>query len=268
MGAGQRGDGPRVAPAVAVEHRQGPQVHRAMAHGPGHLVAQGVEVGATVVVDHAFGVASGARGVVERDRLPLVVWPFPGELRVTFGEECFVVQVADRAAFAVFRIVNVDHQRRMFKQRQGALDHGMELAVGDQYLGFAVLQHERNGFGVQAHVEGVEHGAGHRHTEVCFEHGRDVWQHDRHRVATADSAPGQGAGQAAATLVGLAPVTADGAMDHRRVVAVDGSGAFDEAQRGEGNMVYGSGHQALGIDRHAVILYRELAHAVRLAPDG
>ena len=36
----QRGDGPGVAPAVAVEHRQGPQVHRVVAHGPGHLVAQ------------------------------------------------------------------------------------------------------------------------------------------------------------------------------------------------------------------------------------
>ncbi|MNL81194.1 hypothetical protein D3C87_2082310 [compost metagenome] len=60
MHAGQGGDGPGVAPAVAVEHRQGPEIDRVVAHGPGHLVAQGVEVGAAVVVDHALGVAGGA----------------------------------------------------------------------------------------------------------------------------------------------------------------------------------------------------------------
>ncbi|MNF97114.1 hypothetical protein D3C84_799300 [compost metagenome] len=37
---GQRGDRPRITPAIAVEHRQCPQVHRMMPHGPGHLIAQ------------------------------------------------------------------------------------------------------------------------------------------------------------------------------------------------------------------------------------
>src|SRR5690606_30320610 len=60
MHAGQRGHGPGVAPAVAVEHRQGPQVHRLLAHRPGHLVAEGVQVGAPVVVHHTLGVAGGA----------------------------------------------------------------------------------------------------------------------------------------------------------------------------------------------------------------
>ncbi|MNR46491.1 hypothetical protein D3C85_1654620 [compost metagenome] len=55
-------------------------------------------------------------------------------------------------------------------------------------------------------------------------------------------------------MVGFLPVAADGAVDDGRVVAVHGGGAFNEAQRGEGDMVDGSGHQALGIDRHAVIL--------------
>ncbi|MNC36884.1 hypothetical protein D3C75_854290 [compost metagenome] len=117
-----------------------------------------------------------------------------------------------------------------------------------------MLQHEGDGLGVQAHVQGVEHGTGHGHAEVRFEHGRNVGQHHRHGVATADTPAHQGAGQASAALVGLLPVAADGTVDHRRVVAVYGSGAFDEAQRGEGDMVDGSGHQALGIDRHAVIL--------------
>ncbi|MNG93656.1 hypothetical protein D3C79_526310 [compost metagenome] len=254
MGAGQRGDGPRVAPAVAVEHRQGPQVHRAMAHAPDHLVAQGVQVSATVVVDHALGVAGGAGGVVERDRLPLVIGPFPGKVRVAFGEERLIIQFADRTAFAVLRVIHIHHQWRVLEQGQGRLDDAVELAVGDQHLGLAMLQHEGDGLGVQAYVQGIEHGAGHGHAKMGFEHGRNVGQHHRHGVATADTPAHQGAGQASAALVGLLPVAADGTVDHRRVVAVYGSGAFDETQRGEGDMVDGSGHQALGIDRHAVIL--------------
>src|SRR5690606_37905292 len=62
---------PGVAPAVAVEHRQGPQVDRVLPHVPGHLVAHGVEEGTAVVIDHTLGVAGGAGGVVEADGVPL-----------------------------------------------------------------------------------------------------------------------------------------------------------------------------------------------------
>ncbi|MCY1444944.1 hypothetical protein D9M71_614380 [compost metagenome] len=56
----QGGDGPWIAPAIAMEHRQGPEVHRMVAYGPGHLVAQCAQVSAAMVVDHALGVAGGA----------------------------------------------------------------------------------------------------------------------------------------------------------------------------------------------------------------
>ncbi|MNQ31925.1 hypothetical protein D3C85_453080 [compost metagenome] len=251
--AGQRGDGPRVAPAVAVEHRQGPQVDGVVAHRPGHLVAHGVEVGAAVVVDDALGVAGGTGGVVETDGVPLVLRPLPGELGVALGEEGLVVEVADRLALAVFGIVDVDHQRRVVEHADGGVDHCMELTVGDQYLGLAVLEHEGDGLGVQAHVEGVEHRADHRHAEVRLEHGRDVRQHHRHRVATADAATGQGRGQAPAALVGFGPGAADGAVDHRGVVGVDARGALDEAERREGDMVHGGGREALLVYRHGSI---------------
>src|SRR5690606_24289318 len=51
MHASHGGDGPGVAPAVAVAHRQGPQVDRMLAQIPGHLVAQGVEERAAVMID-------------------------------------------------------------------------------------------------------------------------------------------------------------------------------------------------------------------------
>jgi len=233
-----------------VEHRQGPQVHRVVAHVPGHLVAEGIQVGATVVVDHALGIAGGAGGVVEADGVPFVVRPLPGELGVTLGQQRLVVEIADRLALAVLGIVDVDHQQRVTEHADGGVDHVMEFTVGDQRLGFAVLQHEGDGLGVQAHVEGVEHGTDHRHAEVRLEHLRDVRQHHRHRVALLDAAAGQGRGQAAAARIGLGPVAAYGAVHHRRVVRVHRRRALDEAQRAEGDVVDRGRIQALLVDRH------------------
>ena len=63
---------PREAPAVAMEHRQRPQVGREMRHGPARRIAHRVQVGTTVVSDNALGVAGGAAGVADRDGVPLV----------------------------------------------------------------------------------------------------------------------------------------------------------------------------------------------------
>ena len=66
---------PREAPAVAVEHRQRPQVRR-LGRQPGHdALGQRVQVRAAVGVLHALRPAGGARRVVDRDRLLLVGEP-------------------------------------------------------------------------------------------------------------------------------------------------------------------------------------------------
>jgi hypothetical protein len=67
-----RRDAPGRAPAVAVEHRQRPQVHRARLCSEWMTSPQRVEVGAAVGVDDALGLPGRARGVVDRDRGQLV----------------------------------------------------------------------------------------------------------------------------------------------------------------------------------------------------
>ncbi|MNO78051.1 hypothetical protein D3C76_691760 [compost metagenome] len=208
-----------------------------------------------MVVDDALGIARGAGCVIERDGLPFIFRPLPGELRVTSSEEGFIVQHTDRAAFAVFRVVHIDHQWRMGEQAQGLTNDRVELAVSDQYLGFAVLKHEGNGLRVQAYVQGVEHRANHRHAKVNFKHGRDVGQHHRHCVALADTPLAQGAGQAPAALIGLLPVAPDRAVDHGRILTVDRGRALDEAQWREGDVVDCRGRQACFENRHEVFLW-------------
>jgi hypothetical protein len=85
--AGARGHRPGEAPAVAVEHRQRPQVDRVLGHVPFQHVADGVDGRAAVVVDHALGVAGGAAGVVQRNRIPLVGGQLPGEIRIALGDK-------------------------------------------------------------------------------------------------------------------------------------------------------------------------------------
>jgi hypothetical protein len=169
--------------------------------------------------------------------LPFVRRPLPGESRVAFGQQRFVVQIADRLAFTVFWIIDVDHQWRVIQHANGSVNHIMELAVGNQHLGFAMLQHEGDGFGIQAHVERVEHRADHRHAEVHFKHLGNVGQHHRHRVVLADPATGQRRSQTAAAGVGLRPGAADRAMDDGGVVWINAGGALDEAERRQGNMI-------------------------------
>ncbi|MNY31886.1 hypothetical protein D3C86_1660690 [compost metagenome] len=190
-----------------------------------------------MVIHHALGVTGGAGGVVQRDGLPFVHRPVPVEGRVALGQQRFVVQVADGLALTVLGIIDVDDQRRVIQHADRRVNHAMKLAVGDQHLGLAMLQHEGNGFGVQAHVERVEHRADHRHAEVHFQHLGNVRQHHGHRVVLADAAPGERRGQAPTAGVGLGPGATNRAVDHGGVVGVNAGGALDEAERRQGNVV-------------------------------
>src|SRR3546814_2901228 len=59
------GDGPWVAPAVAVKHRQGPQIDGSGVQAEGEGVGQGIQVGTAMVVDDALGIAGRTGGVVQ-----------------------------------------------------------------------------------------------------------------------------------------------------------------------------------------------------------
>ena len=157
-----------------------------------------------MVVDHAFRVAGCARGVIERDRFPLVGGPAPRVVRVPFREELLVGLRAKALAAGELRILDIDDFD--FPAGDRLLDDRRELLVGNEELRFAVLEHERDRLRVQARVERIEHRAGHGHAEMRFVHGRDVGQHHRDRVADADTALGERRGEPAAARVGLPQV--------------------------------------------------------------
>ncbi len=112
-----------------------------------------------------------------------------------------------------------------------------------------MFQHEGNGFGVEANVEGVENRSDHRHTKVALDHRRNVRKHGRHGISTANTTAGQGRGKPAATLINLLPVIADGAVDHRRIIRIHISGALDEINRRLNGVIGIDGVEPLLIDR-------------------
>jgi len=229
VGAGIGRHGPGEAPAVAVEHGQGPQVHRMGRHAPGDDVGHGVEVGAPVVVDHALGVAGGAGGVVEGDGVPFVLGALPLVIRGAFGQQGLVVLLAQQVAGAgVFAVVHVDDDDAAAQLFQGRPDDVGILLVGDEDLGLAVVQHEGHGFRIETGVEGVEHGTGDGHAEVAFVHFRRVVEHHGDGVAFLDAPGFQGGGQAPGAVEGFQPGIAALAVDHGHPVRVDVGGTGNE----------------------------------------
>src|SRR5919112_1040086 len=83
-------DRPGVGPAVAVEHRQGPQVPGLVVHLRLDNVAQGAQVGATVGVHHALRLPRSPGGVVYGDGLLLVLQDARDRLCRALGEVVLV----------------------------------------------------------------------------------------------------------------------------------------------------------------------------------
>jgi hypothetical protein len=232
--AGPCRDRPRKAPAVAVEHRQRPQVDRVLAHVPFEDVGDRVHRRAAVVVHDAFRVAGRAARVIERDGVPFVGGQLPGKRRIAAREEVLVVDAADAlhgAGEQRVRHVDGEQGRFPFAQRERLLHHASEFRVDDHGFRFTVVQHERDRLRIEARVERIEHGACHGDAEMRLDHRRRVRQHHGHRVALADAIARQGTGQALAARVHLAPGAAQVAVHDSEALRVDVGSALDERQR-------------------------------------
>ena len=204
---------PREAPAVAMEHRQGPQIDGFRRHRPGHDVSDGLEKSAAMVIDHALRVSGRAGCVVERDRVAFVGWRRPCEPGIALGDEVLVLERSEPLAGPRIQFVgNVDDERALFQFRQSRTDLRGKFPVGDQHLGLTMLQDIGDGCRIEARVDGVEYGAQHRHAVVRLDHRRHIGEHRRYRVA----APNAGAWQAPRPVVARDRRTADNCSAARR----------------------------------------------------
>ncbi|MNE28849.1 hypothetical protein D3C80_1223070 [compost metagenome] len=251
---------------------------------PGEHVVDGIEMGAAMVIDHPLGVARGARGVVERNRLPLVRRQPAGLVAVAPGNEGLVGQFADQLPLPIEGIVDGDDQRLAVNERERLAHQGAKLPVHQYHPALGMLEDEGHGLGIEPGVDGVEHGAAHGYPEVGLEHGRDIGGDDGNRIPLADAVPAQGRGELATAHLGLGPALAQGAVDQGRVVGIDPSRPGQKAQGGQGLEIGGRlakaslvdvrlchrvpssyGHKAGGVSR--ITAHKALGRRRILIPD-
>src|SRR4051812_16632688 len=91
MGAARRGHGPREAPAVAMEHRQGPEEDRAWAEAGMHDLGERVQRRAAMREHDAFRPPRRAARVVDADRVVFALEPVVGLAGAGGLEERLVV---------------------------------------------------------------------------------------------------------------------------------------------------------------------------------
>src|SRR5260221_4477963 len=107
--------GPGKAPAIAMEHRQRPEIYPLAVHAGRDDFGERVEVGATSGVHDAFRIAGGARGVVDRNRLILIFEPAHYRLWRSLSKEPFVgiigrATIADTHHFDLFQVEWLDQR--------------------------------------------------------------------------------------------------------------------------------------------------------------
>ncbi len=238
--AGSRRDGPRKTPAVAVEHRQRPEIDRMLAEIGRQDVADGVEIGAAVVGHHALGVARGARGIAQRDGVPFVLGRSCGEAFVALRQRVLVFDLADPLSSSKSRIVDID-DKRFWSRHQGQRlrYHAGKFRVDQDDFRAAMIELEGDRGGIKPDVERVEHSAGHRDRKMYLVHCRDVRQHRRDRIAVSDVSACEERGKAPATRIGLRPGEGAAFVHGAEMAGIDGGGARQEAQRRQRNKIGG-----------------------------
>ena len=173
--AAHRHHRPGETPAVAMKHRQGPQIDGLRRHRPGQDVADRLQERAAMVIDDALRVAGRARCVVERDCAAFVGWRRPGEPRIALGDEVLVLEGSEPLAGPCIQVVDdIDDEWPFSQPRQRGADLSSKLPVGDKHLGLTMPQSIGDGCRVEACVDGVQHGAQHRHAVVRLDHSRHI----------------------------------------------------------------------------------------------
>lgn len=267
-GAGQRRHGPGKAPSIAMEHGQRPQIHRMWRHAARQHIAHRIEIRAAMVIQHALGVAGGARGVVEADVLPFIGGRFPVRIGGLGGQPSFVLGIAQRAVIpGELPIFDAHRARRRVEQGQHVTHLLAVLAVEQQHRRAAVRQDESQRGRIQPRVERIEHRARHRHAEVRLVQRRRIRRQHRHHVAAFDAPGPQRRRHAPAAIPGGAPTLAErGAMHERRARREHTGGPVQETQRRQRHVVGRVARQLVGVGDHCgsswlAALRRDSRHA-------
>jgi len=205
-------DRPRETPAVAVEHREGPQVHAAVAEARLDHLAESVQICPAVGVDHSLRSAGGPRRVVDRDGLLLVFEPALDRVRRTGGEEILV---------GVSGGTRIIHAHYLDPGGVHSSYDGLELAVHEEKPGSGVGQDVGDLLRPQPSVDGGQDAAGGWDGEVCLEQGWNIGAQKCNPVMLFESRLPQRPSESIYSFLEYPIRIAAFPMDHRGLVGKD-----------------------------------------------
>ena len=217
---------PGKTPAVAVKHRQCPQVDRMPRQAPGQHVADRIEIGATMMNHHALRIAGCTRGVVQADCIPFIRRHAWLKARITPGYQCLVVfRTHAITGPVILRIIDIDYLRHTLARQAELIDRLAgrirKLAIDDQHFAVRVLKHESHRCRVESRVDAVKHRPRHRNAVMRLDHRRGIWQHDRDGVALTDVHRDQTRGQPTSARPQLRPGQTLPAMNDGTALRID-----------------------------------------------
>ena len=203
-------------------------------HGRRERIALRQKVRPPVMRHDALGVARGARSVVDRNCVPLVLGHEPGEVRIAIRKEGLVVLRIDLTGFTgKLGIVVLDQRGLNLREFERLLHQGHEFTIDDDDLRHGMIELECDDRGIEARVDRMQHAPAHRHAVMTFQHRGCVRQHRRNRVAAPDTHPGQRRRELTGSRVEVCVGPAERAVHDGDVIRKDMRRAFEKGQRRE-----------------------------------
>ena len=135
---------------------------------------------AAVMIDNALRIARRAGRVIQRYGIPFVSRQGPVELRIAGSQEFLVIFGADARTLwkwrvrSKIRIVIVNDQWRDVGFFKRLCNDTGELPVHDQDFCAGMVELEGDDRRIETGIERMQHGTGHRHAVMGFQHGRCI----------------------------------------------------------------------------------------------
>ena len=219
-----------------MKHGQRPQVGRAVVHADLQRRGHGVQVAAAVRVQHPFGVAGGAAGVIDADRLVFVLHR-AFQQRVRAGRQKRLVIRPLIQGLADIAVQDVDHRLNAGQLVPHRADQRRQFRVDAQHLATGMVDNVGDFRRRQSGIDAYQNRPGQGHTEVRLQHGRGVGAQEGDAVALDHADAVQSGRQPVHPMLQLPVGVTRIVVDNGCFVRIDARSAGEETQGGERDVI-------------------------------